>query len=329
MPGPAKPPASPFTLTKLVSDQPGATQLDSHLVNAWGLVAGPATPWWVSNNTTNTSTLYNGTGAVIPLVVTVPGGPTGIVFNGGSQFALPSGPATFLFATQSGMVSGWNTSSGSVAATVADRSADGAIYKGLALASTASGDVLYATDFHNRRVDMFDGSFNAITSANAFVDKKIPKRFAPFGIQNINGTLFVTYAKQDKNKQIDVPGVGLGFVDTFDTSGNLLGRVATKGALDAPWGMALAPSNFGTFSGDLLVGNFGNGKIDAYQQQANGHWKPRGALRGTDGKPLKIDGLWGLSFGNDGLAGPASSLYVTAGPDGGSHGLLASIQAAG
>ncbi len=169
--------------------------------------------------------------------------------------------------------------------------------------------------------------FNLVTGAGAFVDKKIPKRFAPFGIQTINGTVFVSYAKQDKDKEDDAPGAGLGFVDMFDTGGNLMGRVASKGALNAPWGLAMAPASFGDFSGDLLVGNFGNGKINAYEQRPNGHWKLRGPLRGTDGKPLKIDGLWALSFGNDGLAGPASSLYFTAGPDDESHGLFGSIQA--
>lgn len=326
MPVAAKAPASPFTLTDLVSDQPGAAQQDPHLVNAWGLVAGPATPWWTANNTTNTSTLYTGTGSVLPLVVTVPGAPTGIVFNGGSDFALPSGPAAFLFSTESGILSGWNPSSGTDVTTVADRSGVGAIYKGLAIASTPSGDFLYATDFHNGRVDIFDGSFNLVTGASAFLDKKIPKRFAPFGIQTINGTVFVSYAKQDKDKEDDAPGAGLGFVDMFDTGGNLMGRVASKGALDAPWGLAMAPASFGAFSGDLLVGNFGNGKINAYEQRSNGHWKLRGPLRGTDGKPLKIDGLWALSFGNDGPAGPASTLYFTAGPDDESHGVFGSIQ---
>jgi uncharacterized protein (TIGR03118 family) len=329
MPVAAKPPAHPFAVTNLVEDQAGAAQVDPHLVNAWGLVAGPVTPWWVNNATTNTSTLYAGTGTVLPLVVTVPGAPTGIVFNGGSQFALASGPAAFLFATEAGILSGWNLSSGVTAETVADRSSVGAIYTGLAIATTPSGDQLYAADFHNARVDVFDGSFNLVSNTSAFVDKKIPKRFAPFNVQNLAGTLFVTYAKQDKAKRVDTPGAGLGFVDMFDTGGNLLGRVATKGALDAPWGLAMAPSAFGDVSGDLLVGNFGNGKINAYQRKSNGHWKPHGPLRIASGKPVRIDGLWGLSFGNDGPAGPSTSLYFTAGPSNGSHGIFGSIAASG
>ncbi len=329
MPVITMPPANPVTVTNLVEDQAGAAQVDPHLVNAWGLVAGPATPWWVNNATTNTSTLYDGTGTVLPLVVSVPGQPTGIVFNGGSQFALASGPALFLFATEAGILSGWNQSSGVTAETVADRSSVGAIYTGLAIGTTPGGDQLYAADFHNARIDVFDGSFTLVSNPSAFVDKKVPKHFAPFNIQNLDGTLFVTYAKQDKSKRVDVPGAGLGFVDMFDTGGNLLGRVATKGALDAPWGLAMAPSGFGDVGGDLLVGNFGNGKINAYERKSNGHWKSNGALRIASGKPVRIDGLWGLSFGNDGPAGPSTSLYFTAGPSNGSHGIFGSIATSG
>jgi uncharacterized protein (TIGR03118 family) len=331
-------PSSPYALTKLIGDVAGeAAQVDPHLVNAWGLVAGPSTPWWVANNVTSSSTLYTGTGAVLPLVVTVPGAPTGIVFNGGSGFVVTdgtnSGPATFLFATESGVISGWNQAVPPPASTQAltgiDRSGEGAIYKGLAIASTAAGDQLYATDFHNTRVDVFDSSFNLVSTPGGFVDKRIPRRYAPFGIQNINGAIFVTYARQDQAKVNDVAGATHGIVDMFDTSGNLMARVATKGALNAPWGLALAPSDFGPFSGELLVGNFGNGMIHAYHQQANARWKFRGPLRVSRNKVLKISGLWGLSFGNGGPAGPMNTLYFTAGPGGGSHGLFGSIQPAG
>jgi len=326
-----------YTSRHLVADTAGAAaQVDPNLVNAWGLVAGPSTPWWVNNNQTNTSTLYDGTGAVLPLVVTVPGGPTGIVFNGGSGFMVSdgthSGPATFIFSTESGVLSGWNHAVPPPASTQAltgvDRSGVGAVYKGLAIASTAAGDQLYAADFHNARVDVFDSSFNLLSTPGAFVDDKIPRRYAPHGIQNINGTIFVTYAKQDKAKMNDAPGAGFGFVDAFDTSGNLLTRVASRGVLNAPWGLALAPSDFGAFSGDLLVGNFGNGMIHAYQQQSNGSWKLHGALRVSKRKQLRIDGLWGLQFGNGGPAGPTNTLYFTAGPKKGSHGLFGSIQSA-
>jgi uncharacterized protein (TIGR03118 family) len=319
-------PGSLFAVANLVSTISGEGQPDPHLTNAWGLVAGPATPWWTANNKTSTSTLYSGTGSIISLVVSVPGAPSGIVFNGGSQFVLHAGvssaSAAFLFSTESGVISGWSpTVSPTAAITVADRSGVGAIYKGLAIA----GNTLYATDFHNARVDVFDGNFNLVTPTGAFVDKKIPKRFAPFGIQNINGTLFVTYAKPDKNKEDDVPGAGLGFVDMFDTSGKLLGRVASKGPLNAPWGLAMAPSDFGAASGDLLVGNFGNGKINTYQQRSNGHWKLRGPLKGGDSKAIKIDGLWALEFGNGGPAGPTNTLFFTAGPQDESQGVFGSI----
>jgi len=291
----------------------------------------------VSDNATSLSTLYDGTGAVLPLVVTVPATPTGIVFNGGNGFMISngafSGPATFIFATESGLISGWNLAvppppPATQALIGVDRSGVGANYKGLAIASTAAGDQLYATDFHNARIDVFDSSFNLVTAPGGFVDKKIPRRFAPFGIQNINGTIFVTYARQDKAKVNDVHGAGHGIVNMFDTDGNLMARVATKGALNSPWALALAPSDFGTFSGDLLVGNFGNGMIHAYSQQPNGRWKTRGPLKVSNRKALKINGLWALSFGNGNAAGPTNTLYFTAGPGGGSQGLFGSIQAA-
>ena len=324
---PTAAPGSLYAVTPLASTISGEGAPDPHLTNAWGLVAGPMTPWWTSNNRTSTSTLYSGTGTVLPLVVSVPGAPTGIVFNGdASEFIVRAGgssaAAAFLFATESGLISGWSqTVSLTQAITAVDRSAVGAIYTGLAIA----GNTLYATDFHNGRVDVFDGTFTLVTNTGAFVDKKIPHRFAPFGIQNINGTLFVTYAKTDKNRAADVPGAGFGYVDMFDTSGKLLGRVASKGVLNAPWGLALAPSDFGTASGDLLIGNFGNGKINAYQQRANGHWKLRGPLKGSNGKVIRLDGLWALAFGNGGLAGPANTLYFTSGPQDQSQGLLGSI----
>jgi uncharacterized protein (TIGR03118 family) len=221
---PAASAGSLYTVAKLASTISGEGQLDPHLTNAWGLVAGPQTPWWTSNNGTSTSTLYQGTGSIVPLVVSVPGAPTGIVFNDGPQFVLhvgvSSASAAFLFSTESGVISGWSpTVSPTAAITVADLSGVGAIYTGLAIA----GNTLYATDFHNGRVDVFDGNFNLVTSEGAFVDKKIPKRFAPFGIQNINGSIFVTYAKTDKSKHDDVKGPGFGYVDMFDTSGTLLG----------------------------------------------------------------------------------------------------------
>ena len=328
-----------YRVTRLVSDQPGvAAQTDPNLVNAWGLVAGPSTPWWVADNGTNVSTLYDRAGTLIPLVVSVPGAPTGTVFNGGSDFVVShsgqSGPSVFMFATESGTILGWNPSvplpaPSTMAFKVVDRSGVGAIYKGLAIASGASRDFIYATDFHNGRVDVFDGNFHRVTRPGRFVDPHLPSGFAPFGIQAIGGHIFVTYAKQDADAKDDVQGPGLGFVDMYGIHGRFLGRVASRGALNAPWGLALAPANFGRFSGDLLVGNFGNGKINAYAPEANGSFERVGGLRRANGSVISIDGLWALEFGNGGLSGSMSSLFFTAGPDDESHGLFGKIRAAG
>ncbi len=328
-----------YRVTNLVSDQHGVALVrDPNLVNAWGLAAGPTTFWWSANNGTNTSTLYDGSGARQPLVVRVKGAPTGTVFNGGTGFTVTDGtttaPALFLFATESGTIRGWSPTVGTTTPPstrtfkVVDRSSRGAIYKGLAIASTAQGDFLYATDFHRDRVDVFDESFHRVRMPDAFVDPNVPNRFAPFGIQTIDGDIFVTYAKQDADAEDDVDGRHLGFVDRFDTSGTLLGRVATRGPLNAPWGLALAPYSFGKFGGDLLVGNFGNGRIHAFDLSAAGGPELAGGLRDDDGA-IRIDGLWGLGFGNDANAGPSGTLFFTAGPDDEEHGLFGTIEFTG
>jgi uncharacterized protein (TIGR03118 family) len=185
--------------------------------------------------------------------------------------------------------------------------------------------LLYAADFHNARVDVFDGSWHLAGGPGAFVDQGLPAGYAPFGIQTIGGRVFVSYAKQDEEAEDEVAGHGLGFVDVYDTAGNLLERVAQRGQLNAPWGLALAPESFGRFGGDLLVGNFGDGQINAYEELANGRFEPRGELRGADGRPLAIDGLWALEFGNGATAGPTGTLFFTAGPDDETHGLFGSI----
>ena len=322
-----------FTVTNLVADTSGtAPTTDPSLVNGWGLSAGPTTPWWTSNNGTNTTTLYNGSGAKQALTVAVPGGPTGTVFNGtAADFVVSqngkSGSARFLFSTEAGTILGW--SSGVNAATAipgVDRSATGAVYKGLAV----TNDRLYATDFHNGRVDVFDAAFKPLTLAGGFVDKKIPKGFAPFGIQAVGGNVFVTYAKQDSARHDDVAGPGLGYVDEFTPDGKLVARVASGGRRNAPpnapWGLALAPSSFGVFAGDVLVGNFGNGRISAYQLRGSG-WVYKGQLRRGDGTLISLDGLWAIAFGNGAAAGPASTLYFLAGPSDESHGLLGAVTA--
>jgi uncharacterized protein (TIGR03118 family) len=312
----------------LVSDGSApADHTDSHLVNAWGLTSLPGSPWWVADNQTNVSTLYGADGTPRSLVVSVPNNPTGAVSNTGSSFVVGSGPALFLFATEEGMLLGWNMSLGTTAQVVADKTGEGAVFKGLAIA----GDRLYATDFHNGKVDVFDGSFGDVNTPGAFVDPSIPAGYAPFGIQNIDGNIFVTYAKQDADAHDDVAGQGHGFVDEYNADGALIGRVATHGQLNSPWGLALAPASFGRFGGDLLVGNFGDGQITAFERQSNGMFEPRGQLRSATGGILTIDGLWALQFGKGALAnnGPTDTLFFTAGPDDESHGLFGTIRAAG
>jgi uncharacterized protein (TIGR03118 family) len=357
--GGAQPATAQFYLQhNLVSDLPAVADLqDASLVNAWGLVASATSPWWVSNNGTATSTLYNTSGPIVMKValtnlacqcVIVPGAPTGIVFNGapitsGTGFVVSSGgasgPAVFIFASEDGSISGWNPNVPppvpppplrSSQATVAVQPSDDNVYKGLAIAGTIRGDFLYATNFRAGTVDVFDHNFVKQSSPGAFTDPKIPKGFAPFGIQNIGGIIYVTYAKQDAAKHDDVPGVGNGFVNAFTTDGTLIRRVASKETLDSPWGLAMTPAGFGKFSGDLLIGNFGNGKIHAYDPNAllgNGEFKRRGVLHSADGPPLKIDGLWALQFGNGAAAGPKTTLFFTAGPQGESHGLFGSLVA--
>jgi uncharacterized protein (TIGR03118 family) len=329
-----------YTVHNLVSDQAGkADHVDPNLVNAWGIAASSTSPWWVADNGTDVSTLYNGSGVAqfppTPLVVAVEGGPTGIVFNGGPGFVVNdrrghSGPSIFIFATEAGMIRGWNPNvppppPSTHAFPIANRSGVGAIYKGLAIFQTPDGGRLYAADFHNARVDMFDKNLQLISAPGAFVDPSLPAGFAPFGIQNINGNIFVTYAKQDADKEDEVAGPGLGIVDEYSKAGVFITRVATRGDLNAPWGLAMAPSDFGAFSGDLLVGNFGDGKIHAYEPQPNGTFVQRGVLLGTDGKPIVIDGLWGIGFGNGSGSGDTDDLYFAAGPDDEMHGLFGEI----
>jgi uncharacterized protein (TIGR03118 family) len=322
-----------FNPQNLVSDGSfTAVVTDASLVNAWGLSAGPTTPWWVTNNGTNTSTLYNGAGTKSATVVTVPGGPTGTVFNGNSA-AFPisangvAAASRFLFSTEGGQILGWApTVNAAGALPGVDHSSAGAVYKGLATLN----DRLYATDFHNGRVDVFDAQWNPVPlAATAFKDTAIPKGWAPFGVQALNGNVFVTYAMQDTARHDDVAGGGLGYVVEYSPDGALLATVASKGKknapLNAPWGLAMAPASFGVYGGDLLVGNFGSGRIDAYQALTPTHWVYKGILRVANGAPITVDGLWAIAFGNDAAAGPSSSLYFAAGPAGEKHGLLGVI----
>lgn len=332
-----------YQQTNLVSDQPGvAAATDPQLVNAWGLVGG-ATPWWVADNATGLSTLYNGAGTKQGLVVTVPppagspagtlSAPTGVVFNSSSsEFMVTgpggSGPAKFIFDTEDGTISGWNPTANPTVAILEvppPPAAPTAVYKGLAIATSSAGDRLYATDFRNAKIDVFDTSFAPVSlPMGAFTDPMIPAGYAPFGIRNIGGMLFVTYAKQDAARHDDVAGVSHGFIDVYTPDGMLVQRFARHGLLNSPWGMAVAPSDFGKFSGDLLVGNFGDGHINAYSMSG----ELLGPLQGTSGRRLTIDGLWALSFGaGNANSGPTNSLFFTAGPDGETHGLFGTVTA--
>jgi uncharacterized protein (TIGR03118 family) len=324
-----------YTVHNLVSDNfvPGTLD-DPNLVNGWGLTAGPTTPWWVANNGTNTSTLYNGDGTPRSLVVSVHNAPTGAVFNGTADFVVSSGgasgPARFIFATEEGTILGWNPNVPAMGNTdaIQGTSTAGAIYKGLAIGSSGGANYLYATDFHHGRVDVFDKDFHPATLAGSFDDPGIPAGFAPFGIRNLNGVIYVTYAKQDADAEDEIAGPGLGYVSAFGTDGTFMARVASRGELNAPWGLAWAPggTTFGRFSGHLLVGNFGDGRITGHRLTADG-WEARGLLKGTDHRPISIDGLWGIGFGNGAVNGSGDPhvLYFAAGPDEESHGLFGSV----
>jgi uncharacterized protein (TIGR03118 family) len=321
----------------LVSDQLGvAVRTDPNLVNPWGISFGPNTPFWVADNGKGASTLYQESGETFPnpaspLVVTIPSlpgaagsaSPTGTVFNGTAGFALaPSKPALFLFATEDGTISGWSPSVDMTHAILKVNHSPGAVYKGLALL----GSQLYAANFRGNSVDVFNGDFSL---AGSFTDPNVPTGYAPFGIQAINNTLYVTYALQDKAKQDDVPGPGHGYVDTFDPISHKFTRLISGGTasspLSSPWGLALAPTGFGPFSGQLLVGNFGNGWINAFDPKTGAF---RGPLTGPDGKPIAISGLWALTFGSDPGNQGHPSLFFTAGPGGERHGLFGRVDAA-
>ena len=311
-------------------------EVDLEFKNGWGLAASATGPWWVSVNEMETARVFDANGVSQNLRVTIPGAPTGIVRSEGPGFAVTDGttsaPAQFLFALENGKIAGWNSTVGPApplgeAFIGADRSGVGAVYTGLALAQTLTGARLYAADFHNARVDVFDQSFGLVTTTGGFVDPKIPAGYAPFGIQMLAGKIFVSYAKQDPSSTDEVRGQGLGFVDVYDTDGNLIAQVGAHGQLNAPWGMALAPAaGFGAASGKLLVGNFGDGSIVTYDMTDDFmKFTPSGVLRDAARKPIQIDGLWGIAFGNDGAAGAANALYFAAGPAGETEGAFGRI----
>jgi uncharacterized protein (TIGR03118 family) len=328
--------ATDYAVTNLVSDIPGlAAYTDPNLVNPWGFTASPTSPFWVANNGTGVATLYNGSGQPQPLVITVPpaaGGaspssPTGVAFNSGTGFEVqPGSPARFLFATEDGTISGWSSVSITSAVRLVDNSAGGADYKGVAIGSGASGTFLYAANFAAGTIDVFNSVFAPTALAGGFTDPILPSGYAPFNIQSMGGNLLVTYALQDANRDV-VAGAGNGFVDVFDTAGNFVRRLIGDGALNSPWGLALAPADFGEFGNDLLVGNFGDGRVNAFDPLTGDY---QGTLLDSMGLPITIDGLRGLNFGNGGNGGDTSTLYFAAGIAGGglgvgAHGLFGSI----
>jgi uncharacterized protein (TIGR03118 family) len=331
-----------FQQVNLVSDIPGlALHTDPVLVNPWGISHSNTSPFWVSDNGTGVSTLYNGAGTKLALVVTIPppagspagttSAPTGQVFNGGADFVVTgasgSGPARFIFATEDGTISGWNPTADPMNAILAvDNSGAEAIYKGLAIGANASGNFLYAANFHAGAIDVFDKDFHQVQLAGSFTDPDIHTGFAPFNIQNLGGKLYVTYAKQDADGEDDVAGPANGYVDIFDTNGNLLQRLATHGRLNSPWGLAFAPPSFGAFAGDLLVGNFGDGRINVIDP-VTGEFLDQ--LRDANNRAITIDGLWGLIVGNGGNGGDPALVYFTAGPDDETHGLFGSLAPSG
>lgn len=317
-----------FTQTNLVSDIPGlAKTTDPDLVNPWGVALSSGSPFWVSDNHSGLATLYNGEGVKQGLVVTIPGvggnpaAPTGVIFNSTTSF----NSDLFIFGTEDGTIAGWRGALGTTAETLLNSTGINSVFKGLAIANTSTGTYLYATDFHNNSITVVPG-VGAPALAGTFTDPSLPAGYAPFNIENINGQLYVTYAVQDAAKHDDVAGAGNGIIDVYDLQGNFVKRLITGGQLDSPWGMALAPASFGSFGKDLLVGNFGDGTINAFDPVTG---SPLGTLDGGNGLPLVNLGLWDLTFGNGVNGGLTSDLYFTAGiPGGGTvedHGLFGSI----
>lgn len=330
--------AQHYTRTDLTTNNASvsaAPHIDPNLVNAWGLSRGTGSPWWIADNGTGLSTLYDSTGLPNALVVTIPlpngqsgtSAPTGTVFNYTTAFeAAPGVKSVFLFVTEDGTISGWNPGVNlNLAVVKVDHSALGAVYKGCAIATAGGGPRLYVTNFASGEVEVYNGSFHPIKRKGAFIDSNVPASYSPFGIQNVGGNIVVTFAKHDPGSKDENHGPGLGFVDVFDLQGNLLLRLQHTSALNAPWGIAQAPGDFGPFSHRLLIGNFGDGYIHAYNAVSG---KFEGTLLDPTGSWLWIDGLWALSFAGNGAGnGSATELYFTAGPNDEADGVFGKITA--
>ena len=334
-----------YVQSNLAADQPGVALVhDPELIDAWGIAINPnpTGTFWLSARATDVSTVYSGDvtqpdGTRIPFVksaltVTIPGGgPTGQVFNGSDDFVVTSGtfsgPARFIFASDAGHITGWNPV---VPPPPPSRNAQlkattpGAVYTGLAIGNNGAGNFLYAADFHGGQIDVFDGNYAPTTLDGSFVDPTIPADYAPFNIQNLDDKLYVTYARPQLKGDALIRG-GHGFVSVFDTNGNFLNRLISKDRLNSPWGVALAPADFGDFSGALIVGNSGNGHINAFDP---GSGEFLGRLQDASGEPIQIDGLFALAFGNGTFSGDLNALYFAAAPDEGQHGLFGSLRVA-
>jgi uncharacterized protein (TIGR03118 family) len=338
---PPPPAAMQFTDTALVSNSSlvvaTAHTIDANLQNPWGVAFAPGAPFWISDANSNLSTLYSGIGANETQSVTgsasvgiaipasaagVPANPSGQVFNGGGGFMIATGSgeesALFIFDGEGGTIAAWAKDSGATAVTAYDdgvaNAGNHAVYKGLAIGTVAGATFLYATDFHNNKVDVFDTNFSKPAAMQGkFVDPNIPAGFAPFGITALNGDLYVTFAKQDSAMHDEVTGAGLGYVDVFDLSGNLINQFASAGMLNAPWGVAMAPAGFGSLQGDVLIGNFGDGMINIFAPNGMGLANFEGPLLSSSGSPFVFPGLWTLVFGNGDADKPLTTLFYTAG----------------
>jgi uncharacterized protein (TIGR03118 family) len=337
----AAPVSSGFADTVLVSDKVGVvattTIIDANLSNPWGVAIAKDLPFWIADNNSNLSTLYSGmgdnetgsitgaseVGITIPASAAgVPANPTGQVYNGNGGFLISTSAgkesALFIFDGEGGTIAAWAGDSGSTAVTAYDdgvtNGANHAVYKGLALGSVSGSAFLYATDLHNNKVDVFDTNFTKPTDMQGkFIDPAIPAGFVPFGITALNDQLYVSYTKQDAAKHDETTGAGLGYVDVFDFSGNFVSRFASAGVLNAPWGMAIAPAGFGSLAGDVLIGNFGDGKINVFAPNGTALATSVGPLTVTNGGAISIPGLWSLVFGNGDSDKPLTTLFYTAG----------------
>ena len=335
------PAAMGFTDTALVSNSSTviatANTIDANLQNPWGVAVAPGLPFWISDNNSNLSTLYSGIGtnetqevtgspnvgiAIPASAAGVQANPTGQIYNGNGGFLIPTSngqeSALFIFDGEGGTIAAWAKDSGAAAVTAYDdgvaNGADHAVYKGLAIGAVGGATYLYATDLHNSKVDVFDTNFSKPAAMQGkFVDPMIPAGFVPFGIAALNGNLYVTFAKQDSAKHDETTGAGLGYVDIFDFSGNLISQFASAGTLNAPWGIALAPAGFGSLQGDVLIGNFGDGMINIFSPNGTSLANFEGPLMSSSGQPLAFPGLWSLVFGNGDADKPLTTLFYTAG----------------